>query len=108
MADFQDALDHAKEAIGKQTKEAWGAFTKEKDGVTLYFFARRLRSQVLHLNAELDEPEDLCPECAGDTWGRPPPENQEGLEGHDKWHDYTRRQCHDCNHIRPDPKDENA
>lgn len=108
MADFQDALDHARDAIKKQTKEAWDAFTNDRDGVTLYFFVQRLRAQALRLNAELAEPKDLCPKCAGDTFGRPAPENQEGLEGHDKWHDYTRRICGECKHIRPEPEDGGA
>jgi len=38
---------------------------------------------------------DLCPLCAGYTWGRP---SESGSM------DFTRRHCSDCGELRPEPK----
>ena len=67
----------------------------QEDACTLVLLAKSLVDDVLTLNAERTHPRDLCPLCAGYTWGRPgQPPNE----------DYTKRQCHRCGHVRPEPE----
>ncbi len=74
----------------------------KSDASTLALFFQSAAGQVLHLNRDRPQPEDLCPLCAGYTWGRP------SLPGIDVNHhdgdvrDYTRRMCSECGEIRPE------
>lgn len=82
----------------------------EADAISLYLLCTRLLNQVRHLNEDrripaIQEVMDLCPVCAGSTWGRP--QNPNAVNGGDS-RDYSQRQCSDCGEIRPDPEDGRA
>lgn len=63
-------------------------------------FAKCLIHEVHVLNGMLSEDKrmDLCPVCAGYTWGRP------SLPGIGMHLDFGRRRCSTCAHIRDEPR----
>lgn len=65
------------------------------DAVLLGMLARTRIAELHALNNRQKNPADLCPVCAGSTWGRP------GMPM-----DFTRRQCSDCGHIRAEPDED--
>lgn len=65
-----------------------------RDAWTLALF---VRSRVARIH-NLTESKDLCPVCAGYTWGRP----QQRFGGMD----FTRRQCNECTEIRSEPPED--
>jgi hypothetical protein len=67
----------------------------------LAFFISRLVAQVHELNKDVAHPQDLCPICAGTTWGRPG-RTTPSADGDTR--DYTRRVCSECGHTRPEPE----
>lgn len=65
--------------------------TLRTDVFWLALLVRRMRKQLLHMNKNLD----MCPDCCGVCWGRPP--TGKGI-------DYSRRRCSECGKIRPEPR----
>lgn len=65
------------------------------DAVAMTYLIKRLVGQVHKLNELGKHDMDLCPLCAGYTWGRP---SENGSM------DFTRRHCSDCGELRPEPK----
>ena len=67
------------------------------DEIVMSYLVKRLVGQVHRLNELGNHDLDLCPLCAGYTWGRP--NGEDGM-------DFTRRSCSDCSEIRPEPEGE--
>ena len=81
--------------------------TLRSDAIQLSLLVKILVDQVHAFNKGHSTPgQDLCALCASYTWGRPmldeaPPDDPAG-----DLHDYTLRQCHVCDTIRPEPEEE--
>jgi len=88
--------------------------TLRSDAIQLSLLVRILVDQVHAFNKGHSKPgQDLCPLCASYTWGRPmladeadAPLVQTPRGMVPDRHDYTRRQCHVCDTIRPEPEEE--
>jgi len=82
--------------------------TLRSDAIQLSLLVKLLVDQVHAFNNGHAKPgQDLCHLCASYTWGRPMlAEPPEGADPKDDCHDYTRRQCHLCDTIRPEPEEE--
>ena len=63
----------------------------DEDATLLVLLVKALADDVHELNRRLDEPRDLCPLCAGHTWGL----REDGEE--------DERECHRCGTRRPVP-----
>jgi len=87
----------AAEIILQRGEVDWPERDVQGDAALLVLLVKALVDDVHRLTQQI-KPRDLCPLCAGCTWGRPP-ENADG-----GW-DYTRRKCHRCGTIRPEPED---
>jgi hypothetical protein len=115
MRHLKEILDRAHEYATSPNAEGWPE--PENDAVVLSFYVRRLVRQVHNLNDRiaaaqhpnkkrripLPNPSDLCPLCAGSTWGRP---NLQEEAPNGTWHDYSRRVCSECGLIRCNPPGE--
>lgn len=110
MIPLKPILERCHRDLVERDKDApWD--NPRQDAVYLSLYVGRLVDQVRRLNADRSigvrmEPLDLCPVCAGDTWGRPlPPDAVGNPDFKGDRHDFTRRECHDCGEIRPEPDD---
>jgi len=81
--------------LGDESAEDWANPTG--DVIAMSYLVYRLVLQVHRLNKLGNQNLDLCPLCAGDTWGR--------LSDGGSM-DFTRRCCSDCGDIRPEPTEE--
>ena len=82
--------------LERKIDENWSKEDAQEDAMLLTLLVKDLADELLELNSRLKEPRDLCPRCAGRTWGRPSGD------------DYTRRQCHRCGEIRQEPENDAA
>ena len=97
---FEIELDRIEEhatslIIKRMPTPEWDADKAQEDAALLMLLVNSLVENLHTLNERLPKPMDLCPRCAGHTWGRPGPPGDE---------DYTQRQCHRCGTIRADPE----
>jgi len=99
MSELRTILERIGGMVRKSDLRGWE--DPATDAIHLSWYVERLVSQVHVLNQMRPEPKDLCPACAGETWGRPSGPDGSAL-------DWRRRKCRECGELRPEPKDQKA
>lgn len=82
--------------LAREEEPDWPERQAQGDATVLTLLVKSLVDDLHRLNKLRRDPQDLCPRCAGYTWGRP--SAADGM-------DFTKRQCHRCNTVRPEPEE---
>jgi len=96
---YKEILQRAWDTITKPEAEKPEWKNPKNDAINLALLVKRLVGDVHRYHKMVPEQmrhDDLCPVCAGYTWGRP-----SGNDSAER--DYTRRMCSDCGEIRDEP-----
>jgi len=83
--------------LRERIKRALAADAASGDAAVFAAILAERIQMIRRMNSTSENPQDLCPMCAGYRWGRPRLANAP---------DFTRRQCSEtfCGHIREEPE----